>query len=147
MLFNGNKTFSSFSLQFSISFNGDYSFLGSGPKGPKSCRTQGWISIRPFVHPCIHPPWSLSSLKFPLNNMENWQNANFPFNNMENWWKTTRMWNSYWITWQIDEKNANFPFNIMENCSKGLKYALSGHMEIHPCGLQDIGSLGPLPKK
>ena len=24
-------------------------------------------------------------------------------------------------------KNANFPFNIMENCSKGLKYAVSGH--------------------
>ena len=24
-------------------------FLGSGPKGPLSCRTQGWISFRPFV--------------------------------------------------------------------------------------------------
>ena len=33
----------------------------------------------------------------------------------------------------------------MENCSKGLKYALSGCMEIHPCVLQDISSLGPLP--
>ena len=33
----------------------------------------------------------------------------------------------------------------MENCSKGLKYALSGYMEIHPCVLQDIGPLGPLP--
>ena len=30
-------------------------------------------------------------------------------------------------------KNAKLPLNIMENCSKGLKYALSGHMEIHPC--------------
>ena len=39
-------------------------------------------------------------------------------------------------------KNANFPFNIMENCSKGLKYALSGHMEIHPCptGHQPLGA-------
>ena len=27
------------------------------------------------------------------------------------------------------------------------KYALSGRMEIHPCVLQDIGPLGPLPKK
>ena len=33
----------------------------------------------------------------------------------------------------------------MENCPKGLKYALSGRMEIHPCVLQDIGFLGPLP--
>ena len=51
-------------------------FLGSGPKGPMSCRTQGWISICP-------PPWSFSSLKFPSDNMENCQNANFPLNNME----------------------------------------------------------------
>ena len=33
----------------------------------------------------------------------------------------------------------------MENCPKDLKYTLSGHMEIHPCVLQDIGPLGPLP--
>ena len=37
-------------------------------------------------------------------------------------------------------KYAKFPLNI-----KGLKYALSGHMEIHPCVLQDIGPFGPLP--
>ena len=43
------------------------------------------------------------------------------------------------------EKNAKFSLNIMENCSKGLKYDLSGHMEIHPCVLQDIGPLEPLP--
>ena len=30
----------------------------------------------------------------------------------------------------------------MDNCPKGLKYALSGRMEIHPCVLQDIGSFG-----
>ena len=35
----------------------------------------------------------------------------------------------------------------MLNCFKGLKYALLGHIEIHPCVLQDIGPLGPLPKK
>ena len=35
----------------------------------------------------------------------------------------------------------------MENCPKGLKYAISGRMEIHPCVLQDIGPLGPLPKR
>ena len=35
----------------------------------------------------------------------------------------------------------------MENSPKGLKYALSGRMEIHPCVLQDIGPLGLLPKK
>ena len=33
----------------------------------------------------------------------------------------------------------------MENCFKGLKYALSGHMEIYPYVLQDISPLGPLP--
>ena len=33
----------------------------------------------------------------------------------------------------------------MENCAKGLKYAFSGREEIHPCVLQDIGPLGPLP--
>ena len=32
--------------------------------------------------------------------------------------------------------------NITENYPK---YALSGRMEIHPCVLQDIGPLGPLP--
>ena len=35
--------------------------------------------------------------------------------------------------------------NIMENCPKGLKYAFSGRKEYHPCVLQDIGPLGPLP--
>ena len=34
--------------------------------------------------------------------------------------------------------------NIIENYPK---YTLSGRMEIHPCVLQDIGPLGPLPKK
>ena len=33
----------------------------------------------------------------------------------------------------------------MENCPKGLKYAFSGRKEIHPCVLQDIDPLGPLP--
>ena len=33
----------------------------------------------------------------------------------------------------------------MENGPKDFKYALSGRMEIHPCVLQDIGPLGPLP--
>ena len=36
----------------------------------------------------------------------------------------------------------------MENCPKGLKFAflgISGRKEIHPCVLQDIGPLGPLP--
>ena len=32
----------------------------------------------------------------------------------------------------------------MENCSKDLKYALSGRMQIHPRVLQDIGPLGPM---
>ena len=38
----------------------------------------------------------------------------------------------------------------MENCPKGLKFAfsgISGRKEIHPCVQQDIGPLGPLPKK
>ena len=30
-------------------------FLGSGPKGPMSCRTQGGISIRPSVRPSVLP--------------------------------------------------------------------------------------------
>ena len=41
----------------------------------------------------------------------------------------------------------------MKNCKieyyrkllQSLKYTLSGRMEIHPCVLQDIGPLGPLP--
>ena len=32
-----------------------HSFLGSGPKGPMSCRTQGGISRRPSIHPSIRP--------------------------------------------------------------------------------------------
>ena len=35
----------------------------------------------------------------------------------------------------------------MENCYKGLRYALAGHKDIHPYVLQDIGPLGPMPKK
>ena len=38
-----------------------------------------------------------------------------------------------------------FLWNNMESCYQGLKYALSGCLEIHPCVLQDIGPLGPLP--
>ena len=59
-------------------------------------------------------------MKFSLNNMENWQEI---------------------------EKNVKLSLNIMDNCPKGLKYAFSGRKEIHPCVLQDIGPLGPLPKK
>ena len=32
------------------------SFLGSGPKGPMSCRTQGGISRRPSFRPSVRPP-------------------------------------------------------------------------------------------
>ena len=42
-------------------------FLGSGPKGPMSCRTQGGISIRPFVRPSFRPPpVGHQGLKFAL---------------------------------------------------------------------------------
>ena len=36
-----------------------FAFLGSGPKGPMSCRTQGGISRRPSIRPsfCPYPPW------------------------------------------------------------------------------------------
>ena len=63
--------------------------------------------------------------------MKNEKNVKFPLNNM--------------ATDEKMKKNEKPPLNIMENCSKGLKYALSGRMEIHPCVLQDIGPLGPLP--
>ena len=55
-----------------IGLRGDwYMFLGSGPKGPMSCRTQGWISIHPSVFSSIllsfrPPPGSFSSLEFPI---------------------------------------------------------------------------------
>ena len=42
-------------------------------------------------------------------------------------------------------KNEKFLLNNMESCYQGLKYALSGRLEIHPCVLQDIGPVGPLP--
>ena len=44
-----------------------------------------------------------------------------------------------------NEKNVKLPLNIVESCCKGLKYALSGCINIHPCVLQDIYPLGPLP--
>ena len=49
------------------------------------------------------------------------------------------------VNWREIEKNVKFLLNNMESCYQGLKYALSGRMEIHPCVLQDIGPLGPLP--
>ena len=59
------------------------------------------------------------------------KNVKFPLNNM--------------VNWQEIEKNAKFLLNNMESCYQGLKYALSGRLKIHPCVLQDIGPLGPLP--
>ena len=61
--------------------------------------------------------------------------------------KWQKIWNSYWITWQIDEKlkKCKTPTEYYGICSKGLKNALSRCMEIHPCFLQDIGPLRPLP--
>ena len=56
-------------------------YLGSGPKGPMSCRTQRQIlctSLHLFIRLYVPHPWCCS-----LNNMENWQSANLPLNNME----------------------------------------------------------------
>ena len=42
-----------------------YCFLGSRPKGPMSCRTQGWISRRLLAHPSVRlsiPPQSSGPL-------------------------------------------------------------------------------------
>ena len=58
--------FNSFSFIFYMGYNrfpsypscpnACLSYVGSGPKGPMSCRTQGWISIRPSsFHPSIPP--------------------------------------------------------------------------------------------
>ena len=82
-----------------------WSFLGSGPKGPMSCRTQGWISRRPFirtyVRTSVHPsPLKLLRLKF------HWIT-----------WKIEEMQNFHRITWKIDKKckNARFSLNYMGN--------------------------------
>ena len=76
------------------------------------------------------------NVKFPLNNMENWwkmkKNVKFPLNNMANWQEIEKMQNSHRISWKITTKASN-------------TYTLTGRMEIHPCVLQDIGPLGPLP--
>ena len=45
------KIYESMNIKYKI-----VSFLGSGPKGPISCRTQGWISLCPSVRPYICPP-------------------------------------------------------------------------------------------
>ena len=73
------------------------------------------------------------------------------------------MQNENWITRKIDIKNKiliESHETLTRNCkkyitpveyyrnlpqSKGLEYAFSGCKEIHPCVLQDIGPLGPLP--
>ena len=59
------------------------------------------------------------------------KNVKFPLNNM--------------VNCQEIEKNAKFLLNNMESCYQGLKYALSGRLEIPPCVLQDMGPLGLLP--
>ena len=45
----------------------------------------------------------------------------------------------------------NFPCYSMEFVAQKLKWGgdvqTDGRLEIHPCVLQDIGPLGPLPKK
>ena len=43
------------------------------------------------------------------------------------------------------KKNSMFSLNNKESSPKDLKCAFSGRLEIHPCVLQDIGPLGPLP--
>ena len=57
-------------------------------------------SVRLYIRTCVRPPPSFLILKFPLNNMGNWQNANFPLNNMGKW------------------QNTNFPLNNMERLQK-----------------------------
>ena len=41
----------------SIEFLNSEWFLGSGPKGPMSCRTQGGVLRCPSVLPSFHPLW------------------------------------------------------------------------------------------
>ena len=50
-------------MQRSSTPSGPSHFLGSGPKEPMSCRTQGWISRRPYVPPS--PPGPKSTLSSP----------------------------------------------------------------------------------
>ena len=42
-------------------------FLGSGPKGPMSCKTQGeFPDVCPSFHPSFYPPYAQQDLKFAL---------------------------------------------------------------------------------
>ena len=43
------------------------------------------------------------------------------------------------------KKNSMFSLINKESSPKGLEHSFSGRLEIHPCVLQDIGPLGPLP--
>ena len=45
-------------------------FLGSGPKGPMSCRTQGGISRRPSFRPSVPPPVDYQGLKSALPGLQ-----------------------------------------------------------------------------
>ena len=111
---------------------------GSGPKGPMSCRTQGWMFIHPeraYLRPLqqlsmifngsftffsffiISPWYSLGSLHF----------FNFSCYSMGIWGLRS--------------------FGGEGQTYGGMYRWTDRHLEIHPCVLQDIGPLGPLPKK
>ena len=98
-------------------------FLGSGPKGPMSCRTQGWISLRPSVRTSVRPsvrppPWGHLGPNLALSGLK-------------------------LVLWGPDGQQGGMN-GRMDGRTDGRK---DRRKEIHPCVLQDIGPLGPLPKK
>ena len=78
-------------------------FWAAAPKGRCPVGHRGEFPyIRTSIHTsvCTSPPQCFSILKFPLNNLGKWQNANFSLNNMGKW------------------QNTNFPLNNMERLQK-----------------------------
>ena len=69
-------------------------FLGSGPKGPMSCRTQGWISIRPSTVHWI--TWKIDKIQtshwIALEFDEKWKKCEIP---IEWYGKLMRNWKKY----------------------------------------------------
>ena len=117
---------------------------GSGPKGPMSCRTQGWISICPeraYLRPLEQFSMILNGKFAFFHQFAMLFNRNFTFF-------------SFFINFPCYSMESlhfnNFPCYSMGIW--GLRSYRGGatvgrmYVMVHPCVLQDIGPLEPLPK-
>ena len=125
---------------------------GSGPKGPMSCRTQGWISIRPekaYLRPLGQFSMIFNgSLAFFFNFSPIFPCYSMGITHLFSFFhQFSMLFNGNFAFCQFSMLfNGNLRIEKLRG-EGGTDGRMDGHMKIRPCVLQDIGPLVPLPKK